>query len=129
MLKGRVQVRLLAQVHHLGEVLVVDVRVHAKQALQDRFGIAQEVLWEGHADLGGEERLVIQLVLHPRHQVVNVLGCTALNRLLHRLPVRPVVLVFWPRRHYRAAILRAELGDRAVEHVDLVEKVHGWKGS
>lgn len=48
-LEGGVEVRLLAQLHHLGEVLVVDVRVHAEQALQDRLGHRQEVLGERHA--------------------------------------------------------------------------------
>lgn len=48
-LEGGVEVRLLAQLHHLGEVLVVDVRVHAEQALQDRLRHRQEVLRERHA--------------------------------------------------------------------------------
>ena len=43
-----VEVRLLAQLHHLGEVLVVDVRVHAEQTLQDRLRHRQEVLGERH---------------------------------------------------------------------------------
>lgn len=41
--------RLLAQLHHLGEVLVVDVRVHAEQPLEDGLGHAQEVLGERDA--------------------------------------------------------------------------------
>lgn len=47
--EGSVEVRLLAELHHLGEVLVVDVRVHAEQTLQDRLGHRQEVLGERHA--------------------------------------------------------------------------------
>lgn len=125
-LERRVQVRLLAEAHHLLEVLVVDVRVHAEQPLQDRLGDGQEVLREGHADLRGEQRLVVQLVLHPRHQVVNVLGGAALDRLLDRLAVGPVVLVLGAGGHDAAAVLRAELGDGAVQHVDLVEEVDGW---
>lgn len=119
--------RLLAQVHHLGKVLVVDVRVHPEQPLQDRLGVAEKVLWEGHADLGRKQRLVVQLVLHPGHQVVNVLGGAALDRLLHRLSVGPVVLVFRSGRHYSATLLGAEFSYGTVQHVDLVEKVDGWK--
>lgn len=41
--------RLLAQLHHLREVLVVDVRVHAEQPLEDRLRHRQEVLGERYA--------------------------------------------------------------------------------
>lgn len=47
--EGGVEVRLLPQLHHLGEVLVVDVRVHAEQTLQDRLRHREEVLGERHA--------------------------------------------------------------------------------
>lgn len=48
-LEGGVEVRLLAQLHHLGEVLVVDVCVHAEQSLEDCLRHRQEVLGERHA--------------------------------------------------------------------------------
>lgn len=73
---------------------------------------------------GGEERLVVELVLRPRHEVVNVLGRRALDGLLDGVSVGPVVLILGPRRHHRARLLSAELRDGAVQHVDLVEKVH-----
>ena len=38
MFEGGVEVSLLAQLHHLLEVLVVDVCVHPEQPLQYRFG-------------------------------------------------------------------------------------------
>lgn len=119
---------LLPELHHLGEVLVVDVCIDTEQALQDGLGDGQEVLGERHANLGGEQRLIIQLVLHPGHEVVNVLGRGALDGLLHRVAVSPVVLVLWPCRHDGAAVLRAELCDGPVQHVDLVEEVHGVHG-
>lgn len=128
MLKGGVEMSLLPQLNHLGEVLVVNMCVDTEQALQDGLGDRQEVLGERHADLGWEQCLVVQLVLHPRHQVVYVLGCRAFNRLLHCVAVRPVILVLGPRRHDGATILRAELSNGPVEHVDLVEEVHGVHG-
>lgn len=48
-LEAGVEVRLLAQFHDLGEVLVVYVGVDAEQALQDRLGDGQEVLGERDA--------------------------------------------------------------------------------
>lgn len=47
-LEGGVEVCLLAQLHHLREVLVVDVGVHPEQPFQDRLGNGKEVLGERH---------------------------------------------------------------------------------
>lgn len=78
----------------------------------------------GHTYFGRKESLVVELVLDPRHQVVDVLGGGALDRLLDRVAVGPVVLVLGPGRHDRAAVFGAELGYRAVQHVDLIEKIN-----
>ena len=43
-----VEVRLLPQLDNLAEVLVVDVRVHAEQALQNCLRVTNEVLWKWH---------------------------------------------------------------------------------
>ena len=45
------------------EVLVVDVGVHPEEPLEDGLGDGLEVGGEGHADLGGEQGLIVQLVL------------------------------------------------------------------
>ena len=73
--------------------------------------------------LYGEEGLVVELVLHPRHQVVDVLWRRALDWLFHRLAVRPMVFILGAGRHDGAPLLRAELCDGAVQHVYLVEEV------
>ena len=44
-------------------------------------------------NLGGEKCLIIQLILHPGHQVVNVLGCRAFDRLLNIGAISPVILI------------------------------------
>jgi len=46
--EGRVEVGFLLQLDHLREVLVVDVCVHAEQALQDRLRHRKEVARERH---------------------------------------------------------------------------------
>lgn len=58
MFEGGVEVRLLAQLHHLGEVLVVDVCVHAEQPLQDRLRHRQEVLWKRDACQSNENMAI-----------------------------------------------------------------------
>lgn len=47
--EGGVEMRLLAELDHLREVLVVDVRVHAEQTLQDRLRHREEVLRERYS--------------------------------------------------------------------------------
>jgi len=128
MLERSVKMSLFPQTNHLLEVLVVDVSVHPEQSLQNGLGDRQEVLGERYSDLAREQRLVIQLVLHPSHQVVDVFGSRALDWFLDAVTIRPVVFIFWPRWHYRAAIFCAEFSDGAVEHVDLVEEVDGVDG-
>lgn len=43
------------------------------------------------------------------------------------MTVCPVILVLGPRRHDGTALLCAELGDGAVQHVDLIEEVDSCK--
>ena len=45
-------------------------------------------------NFAGKQRLVVKLVLCPRHQIVDVFGCWAFDRSLHGLSVCPVILVF-----------------------------------
>lgn len=95
-----------------------------------------------------KQSLVVQLVLNPRHQIINVLWSRALNRLLNVGPVRPMILVSKHKemrgvrknrdeychtvkthslgsgRHDWAAALRAEVCDGAIQHVYLVEEIH-----
>lgn len=49
MLETGVQMSLLAQLHHLGKVLMVNVSVHTEQSLQNCLCNAVEILWEGYA--------------------------------------------------------------------------------
>lgn len=123
-LEGGVEVGLLLQLHHRVKMLVVDVSVNPEQALQDGFGHRHEILGKGNSDLGGEKCLIIQLILHPSHQIVNVLGCRAFDGLLNIGAISPVILIPWSCRHHGAARLGAELGDGTVQHVDLVEEIH-----
>lgn len=123
-LEGGVEVGLLLQLHHRVKMLVVDVSVNPEQTLQDGFGHRHEVLGEGNADLGGKKCLIIQLILHPGHQVVDVLGCRAFDRLLNISAISPMILISRSSRHHRAAGLSAELSDGAIQHVDLVEEIH-----
>lgn len=54
-------------------------------------------------DLAREDGLVIELLLHPGHQVVDVLGSGELDGLLHLGAVGPQVLV--PGREVREAMI------------------------
>lgn len=115
---------LLLQLHHRVKMLMVDVSVNSEQALQDSLGHRHEVLRERHSYLGREKSLIVQLVLHPGHQIVNVFGSRALDGLLNVCAVSPVVFIPWSSRHHRTASLSAELSYGAIQHIDLVEEIH-----
>lgn len=112
--EGGVEVSLLLQLHHRVKMLMVDVSVNSEQALQDSLGHRHEVLRERHSYLGREKSLIVQLVLHPGHQIVNVFGSRALDGLLNVCAVSPVVFIPWSSRHHRTASLSAELSYGAI---------------
>lgn len=151
-LEARVKVRLRPQDLDLVQVRVVDVRVHAEKPLEDRLYGLQKVSGERLAahrehlrrreDVGSAGRnaqsakyecilgvvlwsrlFVVQLALHPLHQVEHIVWRAALYGLLDLHPVRPSVLVLGPRTHDGTAIGGAELGESPVDEGYGVEEV------
>jgi hypothetical protein len=72
MLETGVQVSLRRQKHDVLEMRVVDMRIDTEQALEDNLNDVQEIFREGHTQGTRENFLIIQLVLNPGHQEVNV---------------------------------------------------------
>lgn len=79
-------------------------------------------------NVGREDVFIIELILHPRHQVVDVERGGVLHRFLF-IAFCPVILVLCAGRHFRTRFNRAELCDSTVQHADLVEKVDDCKGA
>lgn len=73
---------------------------------------------------------VVQHALDPGHEAVYVVWCTHLGRLaeFRRIAVLPVVFVSCSRAHRRTLGGNAEFGHCAVQHIDMVEKVHSVHG-
>jgi len=105
-------------------MLVVDMGIYPEQSLQDCFDDCLEVGRKPDADFARKKCFIIELILNPGHQIVDVFWRRALDGLFHRLPIGPMVFVFRARRHNGTALLGAKLGDGAVEHVDLVKEVY-----
>lgn len=78
--------------------------------------------------MAGEEGLVVELVLHPVHEQLDVLGGWHLEGGLHVLPVCPEVLEFLPCAHDGARLLGAEFGECSVEYGNLVVEFDGVNG-
>ena len=96
-------------------------------------------------DSAGEHLFIIDVALHPAHQVLNIfrgghLGgplvilrvlpevfepISGVSRGLHAVSAGIAVLI--GGLHFRACLRRAELGYRAIEKVDLVVKVDHWR--
>ena len=104
-------------------MLVINMGVHPKQSLENGLHNGLEVGRELDTNLARKKGLVVQLVLHPCHQIIDVFRSRALDRLFHRLPICPMVLVLGPGRHDWATIFGAELGNGSIEHINLIEKV------
>lgn len=75
-----------------------------------------------------EESFVVDQILHPAHQHVNVLWRRQQGRLLVLAVVLPVVLILGPTAHLGARLVGAKVAYGAVDEVDAVEKVHRCRG-
>jgi len=91
MLEARVHVGVQSEGDDHGVVVAVDVRVDAKQSLDQLSDGALEVLGEVHADPAREDGFVVDVGLHPRHQVLDVLRGGHLGRPFVLAAVLPEV--------------------------------------
>lgn len=114
LLEGGVEVRLEAELADDGVVVAVDVGVDAVHALEDLADEGGEGLGEGDTDAGGEDGLVVDRRLDPRHELLDVVRGGHLGGPLVRLAVLPQVLELVRRFHLGARLRGAELGDGAV---------------
>ena len=87
-----VEVRLKTELDDDGVVMAVDVCIDTVQALEHVANEGWEGLREWNTDTAGEHLLIVDIRLHPRHQVFNILGCGHLSRSLVVLAVLPQVL-------------------------------------
>lgn len=92
LLEARVEVGLEAELADDGVVVAVDVGVDAVHALEDLAHGLGEGLGEGHADARGQHALVVDVALHPAHQLLDVGRGGHLGRALVGLVVLPEVL-------------------------------------
>ena len=108
-LEGCVQMRRLIQLQHMRKVLVIDVRVDPEETAKDGANTRFKGARKGRAQSGREDTFIVQLLLDPTQQEVDVLGRRTGQRPTHVLPVRPTKLEPSTGTHHRAAGRRAEL--------------------
>ena len=153
MFETSVQMRLFSQLDHFCEVLVIYMGVHSEQTLQNCLCDRIEVFRKRHSfwvqknncildicvtdcikngstitDFGRKECFIIQLILYPCHQIIYIFGRRTLDWLFDCLSVGPMIFIFRTGRHKRTRLFCAELSYSAVKHIDLVKKVHSFKG-
>ena len=120
-----------ASVDVRGEVLLLDVMsmrqvemgIDAEEAAEDVFHRRTECLGEGHVGLLWEQCRILQLLLHPAHQIVNIFWSTARDGLLHLHSIRPLVLVLGTCIHNRARLRRAQFSKVLIQNLNLVEEI------
>ncbi len=127
------------------KVGVVNVRVDAKQLLENLLHDRLKVLGKRHIGARGEDLLIVQQRLDPVHQRLHVLGRAAPeckqtwkrakqsnqpegDGRLHLDAVGPVILKLGAGAHDGAGLLGAPVRDGAVQQVDLIVKVHRVHG-
>ena len=91
-LEARVEMRLQSKLDDDRVVVAVDVSVDAVEALEHVANEGWKGLRERYTDTAGEHLLVIDVGLHPGHQVSDVLGRWHLGGALVVLAVLPKVL-------------------------------------
>lgn len=127
-LKTRVQMRLKPQLNNNWVVVAVDMRVHAIQTLKDLLDGRGEVFGEGDADAAGEDGFVVDVRLHPCHEVFDVCWGGHLRGFgVSRCGVLPEVFEFIGGFHFGTGLRGAEFGNGSVEEVDLVVEVDDWR--
>lgn len=72
----------------------VEMRVDAEETAINILDNSSEVLGEGHVRFLREQGRVLQLLLDPAHQCIDIVGSTERNRLLDLHSIRPFVFVF-----------------------------------
>ena len=75
------------------EMLVINMGVYPKQSLENSLHNGLEIWRELDANFTRKEIFVVQLILHPSHQIIDVFRSGALDGLFYRLPVSPVVFI------------------------------------
>ena len=123
-LEARVQVRLETKLYDDRVVVAVDMRVDSVQPLEDLLDGRWEVFREGNTDAAGECGFVVDVGLHPSHQVLDVGWGRHLGGFgIARCGILPEVFEFVGGFHFGAGLGGAEFSDRTVEEVDLVVEV------
>ena len=67
-----VQMVLSSKVHDVLKMSVVNVSVYSEQPFENHLHNIYEILWECNSDLTREQMLIVQLILDPSHQEINV---------------------------------------------------------
>jgi hypothetical protein len=91
MLKACIEMRLKTQLNNDRVVVAVNVRVDAVQALEHVADEGGKGLGKGHADTRGKHGFVVDVGLHPGHEVFDVLGRRHLGGLFEGFRVLPEV--------------------------------------
>jgi hypothetical protein len=128
-LEAGIQMRLQSQLYHHGIVMTIDMRVDTIQPLEDLLDGCGEGFRERDANSGGEDGFIVNVRLHPRHQVFDVGWGGHLGGFgVAGRSVLPEVFEFVGGFHFGAGLGGAEFGDGTVEEVDLVVEVDNWGG-
>jgi len=121
---ARVQMRFNSQRAYMVEVVAVYMRIDPEEPTHNGAYCVAEISGKRYANLVWENVLVVKNALRPVHQGIDVVRGGKLRWSLVLDSVLPEILVSWSCRHDRALLRCTELGDGAVQHVEMIEEVN-----
>jgi hypothetical protein len=89
-----VEMGLSREEHDMLEMSMVDVGVNSEESLENNLDDVDEVFGEGHSELTREDLFVVELILYPSHEEVNVFRCTDFKGSLDVVTVSPEIFIF-----------------------------------
>ena len=77
------------------EVRVVDMSIYTEESFENDSDYRSKVLWEWNTQRTREDFLIVQLILYPCHQEIDVLTSTNFQGSFNVVTICPKVLILW----------------------------------
>lgn len=99
---------------------MIDVGVYSEKSFENHLDNVDEVFGERYSKGAREYFFIIQLVLHPGHQEIDVLAGTDFQGSFDIVAICPEILILGTSAHSRASLCSAKFRQNTIEHIDFV---------
>lgn len=99
---------------------MIDVGIDSEKSFENHLDNVDEVFGERHSKGAREYFFIIQLVLHPGHQEVDVLAGTDFQGSFDIVAICPEILILGTSAHCWASLRSAKFCQNTIEYIDFV---------